>query len=745
MKIPFNQIPLTTRDGTVAKDAHSRNMVAGKKRAGLTLLAQLPAGDCQCAFESPLGPAIIISNNMYVVTSLGVTSGVAIPGASGSRKFRSATLSDQITATPMTILQDYGNLWIVSYTTGVPVVAKIPRGIITTAQSPSYAATVTAAGAGGTDGNYLLDISTPIGLGAGAAGNYQVLSGLLHSITITTGGDGYLEASKVALRFSTVVLGGSVTGGTIVSGGTGGTQTGTFPLVITDSSGAGSGATGTYTLSSFPLMPMNSVVTAITITTQGVGYTTPANISFSFNYGGVTGVSVTPIISVAGSISSVTIEAAGSGGVAGTYAMLISDTSGGSGAGGTYTVGAGGGITSAVITSGGSNYFTPSTILIYTSVPGASLTPYTALGGAAGTVTVNNIPQAMLPSLSLLDETYYVMDMAGQIHGSDLSAPTVWQALNYTTISGGTGNPVALARHGVYLLAFSDSYLMPYYDNANPPPGSPLLPVLSAYADIGLASTGSLTTVGGIGGVLLFVGKSATAGMSIYMMSGLNIQPVSTTDVDRILDKYLLPDIPSAGVVNSKAICLKVDGKDLYILTIYSGGAAIITLVLDLQGKAWCIWSSGVVSAPDPIIPNVYTQSGFLYNTQVDSGNGSEILIHDTSGSVCVVSPSVYQDNGIPIDVSVVTPLIEGETSDYMEITAAEVLGDKVTSTGYLRFTRDDYTTWTGYQPVNLASNRSRVVRQGAARQRAYEFRHTDNTPLNLRTLDLHILTEGSQ
>ena len=743
MKIPFDKIPLSTRDGALLKDSHSINMMGGKTRPGLLLQSQLPAGPCQAAFESPLGPAVVIGNALYVISSLGVLPAVTIPNAISGEIFSTVTLSAQVSATPKTVLQGYNNLWVVTYIGGVAVVTQVTRGILTTAQSPNYAATVTAAGSGGTDGVYMLDISAPIGLGAGAVGNYTVLSGSLHSIAITAGGDGYTSASAVNLKFTTISLGGVITGGTIVSGGTNATVNGTFPLTITDSSGAGSGAIGTYTLSGYVWGGSHGAhvyasVSAIAITNLGSGYINPASVSFAFPYGGVTGVNVTPIITVAGSIISTTIEAGGSGGVAGTYPLTISDSSGsGSGATGTYVVGSSGAITSATITAGGSGYLNPATVSIYTTVTGASLTVFTSLGGAAGAVTVNALPATMLPGLSLLDTTYYVMDTTGQIHGSALSDPTIWEALNYVALAGNEGDPVAICRHSEYIIAFANNYLMPYYDAGNLPPGSPLGPVLSAYADIGLASVGSLTTTGGLGGALLFVGKSKSAGMSVYMMTGLAAQPVSNTEIDRILDRYLTPDIPSTGTSNTKALALKVDGKDLYVLTLYSSGVAIITLVLDLQSKAWYVWTSSTVSTPDPVIPNAYAQSGFLFNTQIDTDTGQDWLVHDSSGAVCLLSPVVYQDAGLPIDVRVVTPQIEGETSDYMLIGAAEVLGDKVASTGYLRFTRDDYNTWSGYQAVNLQSNRSRVTRQGAARRRAYEFRHTGNAPLNLRSLDL--------
>jgi len=86
-----------------------------------------------------------------------------------------------------------------------------------------------------------------------------------------------------------------------------------------------------------------------------------------------------------------------------------------------------------------------------------------------------------------------------------------------------------------------------------------------------------------------------------------------------------------------------------------------------------------------------------------------------------------------------VTTQVEGENSDYVRIAAAEFIGDKVASTLYIRFSEDEYNTWSTYLPVDMAKVRSRTVRQGATRRRAYQLRHTDNAPFNARELHLEV------
>jgi hypothetical protein len=68
-----------------------------------------------------------------------------------------------------------------------------------------------------------------------------------------------------------------------------------------------------------------------------------------------------------------------------------------------------------------------------------------------------------------------------------------------------------------------------------------------------------------------------------------------------------------------------------------------------------------------------------------------------------------------------------------------EVIGDQAATTLWVRYTGDDYQTYSPYRPVSLAGKRALITRLGRDRRRAFEVRHTDNTALRLEALELTV------
>lgn len=346
------------------------------------------------------------------------------------------------------------------------------------------------------------------------------------------------------------------------------------------------------------------------------------------------------------------------------------------------------------------------------------------LNGSTVTAVTRASADPMVPGFIFLDSTYYVLTTTGQVQGSGLNDVTIWNALNYIALNADLGTPIALARQLNYVVGFADTFTSFFYDAGNPAPGSPLSPVQNAYSDIGCAAAGSVVE---IIGMLFFLGKSATKGRSVYSLTGTQYQVVSDPFVDRVLGLSTLASV--------SAMSIKIAGRDIYLLTLRDLG---ITLALDITARKWELWASSTTVTPDPAVANSYAQTYFLCSSYLN-GNSMDLFQHETNGKVLQMLTTLYQDDGLPIDVQFITGLFEGETSDYQRIRAAEIVGSKVNSTAYIRFTNDDYQTWSTYQPVNLLQRRSRTVRQGKSSRRAYQIRHTDNTSLDLRDLVLEI------
>jgi hypothetical protein len=110
---------------------------------------------------------------------------------------------------------------------------------------------------------------------------------------------------------------------------------------------------------------------------------------------------------------------------------------------------------------------------------------------------------------------------------------------------------------------------------------------------------------------------------------------------------------------------------------------------------------------------------------------------------VYLLDNGTYEDNGAPIDVLIRTFKFDAGDNKKKFTSRLEIIGDKVDSTAYVRYTNDDYQTYSQYRPVDLDSQRSQLTRLGQTRRRAYEVRHHDNVPLRLESLEL-TLTEGT-
>ena len=126
---------------------------------------------------------------------------------------------------------------------------------------------------------------------SGGGGNGVIItptigSGIITALTITNAGSGYFNTP-------TITITSGITGTTSIVGGSGYTN-GTFNLGI--SGGGGSGCTGTFTIA-------GNILSSITITNAGTGYTSAPTLSFP-NAGG-TGASATATLGTGASATAV--------------------------------------------------------------------------------------------------------------------------------------------------------------------------------------------------------------------------------------------------------------------------------------------------------------------------------------------------------------------------------------------------------------------------------------------------------
>jgi hypothetical protein len=406
---------------------------------------------------------------------------------------------------------------------------------------------------------------------------------------------------------------------------------------------------------------------------------------------------------------------------------------------------------------------------------------------------VSNFPEITVKGIVYLDGTYYVMTPLGSIYGSEINDPLTWTALNVIQSQGEPDDGVCLARQLNLIVSFGAYSTEFFYNAANPPPGSPLLPYESAFIEVGCAVAESVAQTDNS---IYFMGVSKQKGRGLYRFVGTAPEYLSNPFIDRLFN--------ADSLIGVSSFCVRIAGHLFYVIYLPDSE---ITLVYDDTSKQWATWtiselsatqvptalswSNGLVTGTktdhgfsdgDLVIVAGVTPSGYngTYTINVidaniytydlasnpgtvtvfgtianyvqsplsiasyTSGNNLDIVQDSTTGFVYLLDDSTYEDNSNPIEVLIRTFKFDGGSNKKKFTSQLEIIGDKVAGNAYVRYTNDDYQTWSKYRPVNLNAQRSLLNRLGQSRRRAYEIRHHANTPLRLEALEINT-SEGER
>jgi hypothetical protein len=209
---------------------------------------------------------------------------------------------------------------------------------------------------------------------------------------------------------------------------------------------------------------------------------------------------------------------------------------------------------------------------------------YTWNGTVLTQVTDANYPATTVPGVAWLDGYVFVLTPGGILTNSNLNTPATWNALN--TINGSLSpDPGAqVCRLFNYVASFGQFSTTFFYDAGNTPPGSPLLPNISAVVNVGCAAGNSLVATEN---TIFWVGQTHQKGRKVYLMNGLLPQPVSDQFIEKILNADPLTSV--------YAYYIEINGAALYVLTL---GASNCTLVYNVVTQSWSRWSSTALGTP---------------------------------------------------------------------------------------------------------------------------------------------------
>ena len=335
---------------------------------------------------------------------------------------------------------------------------------------------------------------------------------------------------------------------------------------------------------------------------------------------------------------------------------------------------------------------------------------------ASGTVSLTfttSYPTTTVSGAVFVDGYYVVGTPEGLLYNSNVEDPTTWQAINYIGVVSDADALVAIGRTINYIVAFGTQTIEFFYD-AGTSPGSPFLPYQNSVIQFGAAAEDSLVQMDN---TLVWMSTSHQKGYQIMAMSGQSPQVISNQYIERILNRCN-PDL-------AYAFSIKISGHSLYVITLRDLG---YTLVYDFAQNGWTYWTT---------MEN--NKEGYFRGQFYSKFNSKDLLQHDDNGIIYQFDPNTYQDYGNPINVLSRTPLVDGGTNIRKFWRSVQVVGDKIDSYALLRYTSDDYQTYSAWQNVNLNTAKSEVHRLGQGRRRAFDLLHTDNVPLRLEYFEVDV------
>lgn len=324
------------------------------------------------------------------------------------------------------------------------------------------------------------------------------------------------------------------------------------------------------------------------------------------------------------------------------------------------------------------------------------------------------LSKPFVPGVVQLDQTFYAMDSAGGVYGSNVNDTSTWASTNLIYANSQPGNAVALSRQLSYLLAFKQYDVEVFYDAANAS-GSPLASVPAQRVLWGCYSATSIATSQDS---LMWLAQSSSGELFISEMKNVTAQRVSTPAIERLILTYA----KQTGTTFT-GVAIKVMGHRLYLLQIVPTSGTGLTLVFDLDLRVWGTWNLTFQFIPFGVTAGAYTQ------------------VCDTSGQIFNFSQSAGTDNtSVQYSWILTTPPFDGGSRNYKYCPRMDILTDNTPAKDLdVRWSDDDQKSWTNWRTVNFASKRPSLTNCGRFRRRTVQFRHNGPQQLRLQAVDMHV------
>lgn len=352
----------------------------------------------------------------------------------------------------------------------------------------------------------------------------------------------------------------------------------------------------------------------------------------------------------------------------------------------------------------------------------------TKISGATLTVTT---AVAAIPNDLVYLDGYMVSHDGKNIVNSNLNDPVTWSASNFLAADSYSDKIVKVARVGPYIVAFGTESLQYFYDAANPT-GTPFA-----------ANTGATKHIGYLGGLaqtgddVWFVGQSSGSSPTLYHMTGLKVEAVTTLPFSRMwmgqATKYNVNQAPPGAILN-------LNGHTLYYVRtpslpggFPSSGIPPIgqSYVYDIDSGQWI--KLGYQAAEYYLIKTASTFASIVGQPRMTYASVlSDSVLHR-------FNPNVYQDDGVNFEVKFRTRPQDFGTFRTKFGARLLLTGDQTPTTSYalVSWSDDDYKTTSTPRQVDLSKTYQQLYALGSFRTRAWSVSYSDNFPMRFKNLEL--------
>lgn len=480
----------------------------------------------------------------------------------------------------------------------------------------------------------------------------------------------------------------SNTGLRSVSVTSGGTNYAGTPKVYF-SGGGGSGATATASVTS-------GAIASITLTATGSGYSSAPTVAFQFTPTSVDATADTITYNSHGLVNTDRVK------FSGTPPTGLDTTTK------YYVVGSTANTFQVSLTSGGAAVNITSTVTTFQVLTGAPDTEGTAIA------YLNAFPTPHVPTPTFLDG-YIILPQRSDVYNSIVDDPTKWDSGQYLTAEMFPDPVVALGRQNNQVVVCGENSVEFFYDAANVN-GSPLARNESTTIQFGVAAAYAIYQNEKF---CIVVGQSESGGRAVWQIEGFQPKRVSDEFIDRILDDEV-------DMTDCRGYGLRTMGHLFFVLNLPTSGR---TLVYDVDEKLWHEWSSNSAGS----------HAVFAYDHMCDNHSGSAYLLHNSDGTLSKLDTTAFTDNGTAILVDLTTNRYDMDTIKRKFMSNFRIVGDRY-STGNsvdVKWTDDDYQTWSGTKTISLTDDFPNFARGGAFRRRAFNIKNALNYGLRLESLEV--------